>query len=1057
MNATFQKFAFLSVMLTTGCIIAVAPLSVFAEEDAPKTEKKPAATASPAEIAAMKSVEANSWTVPGIGMEMILIPKGTFTMGSPDDEEYRREDEAQRKVTLSKPFYMGKYEVTQEQFYALTFPEFDVESWQHFRGPISNGGAFHYRFQPPGVNHIYGEQLQLDFPMECFSWTRAVDYCKKLTAIERKVGRLPEGYEYRLPTEAEWEYACRAGTTGLFNIDADLDKLKAEAVASEGDLVKQKYLNTFAFAWSPNQRWSKTGKVGGRTPNAWGLRDMHGNVAEWVLDTYAPYDKQTSTTDPIYFTEKAGQEKVIRGGSMAGGFPFMRCAVRYSIPYHANYYGFVGMRMVLAPKIEVPLPGELKMAHLFDSHMVLQRNLDVPIWGWATPGEKVTVEFAGQEKTATTDQTGKWRVKLSPMKANAKGQTLTVRSLRTKKKVECTDVLVGDVWLCSGQSNMDYEVAGGRRGKRSLLAKFDAEANYPAIRHFTVPEKSAVVPQEDMSAGPVWQVCSPETVSKFTAVGYFYGRMIHRDTDLPIGLISSAVGGTKIDCWTRAKELSKVDGCESAVATVLERAEEIKAGTFTMVKAMDAWADKHDPGSAVKAGWMSAAYDDAGWKTVSLPGRWGGLSVDELKGFSGIVWFRRTVDIPASFAGKDIVVSLGRIDDRDTSFFNGVKIGTSVNFDDRRLYRVAAKQVVAGKNVIAIRLWNGWGDGGVWGDPAELSIYPVGHEDKKISLAGDWLYKKGLPSSKMPVAPQRMGHKSRDGMVTGLYNGMIKPVVPYAIRGAIWYQGESNGDEGISYMHKMRALVEGWRSAWGQGDFPFYYVQLANFQDPGENPEGGDGWAKTRMAQLKALEIKNTGMAVAIELADEGNPKDVHPENKKDVGERLALWALAKDYGKAITCSGPLYKSTTVKGREAIIHFDHVGKGLMVGKKVGLSPAKEVAGGTLKRFAMAGADGIWHWADAKIVGDTVVVSSKAVATPVAVRYAYTMNPAGCNLYNKAGLPASPFTTDQHWHGEVDANASAKASASANPPKATLHAIRRSIFHGDKVKLSIGCS
>ena len=358
MTATFQKFAFLSVMLTTGCIIAVAPLSVFAEEDAPKTEKKPAATASPAEIVAMKSVEANSWTVPGIGMEMILIPKGTFTMGSPDDEEYRREDEAQRKVTISKPFYMGKYEVTQEQFYALTIPDFDVESWKHFRGPISNGGAFHYRFQPPGVNHIYGEQLQLDFPMECFSWTRAVDYCKKLTAIERKAGRLPEGYEYRLPTEAEWEYACRAGTTGMFNIDADLDKLKAEAVASKGDLVKQKHLNTFAFAWSPNQRWSKTGKVGGRTPNAWGLRDMHGNVAEWVVDTYAPYDKQTSTTDPVYFTEEAGQEKVIRGGSMAGGFPFMRCAVRYSIPYDANYYGFVGMRMVLAPKIEVPLPKE---------------------------------------------------------------------------------------------------------------------------------------------------------------------------------------------------------------------------------------------------------------------------------------------------------------------------------------------------------------------------------------------------------------------------------------------------------------------------------------------------------------------------------------------------------------------------------------------------------------------------------------------------------------------------------------------------------------------------
>ncbi len=656
---------------------------------------------------------------------------------------------------------------------------------------------------------------------------------------------------------------------------------------------------------------------------------------------------------------------------------------------------------------------EVTVPKMFGDHMVLQRGVPVPVWGEAEPGQEVTVEFAGQKKVATADKSGKWMAHLSPLKASSKGGILSVYDGLTPK-ISFVDVLVGEVWLCTGQSNMDYEVAGGRRGKRSLLAKFDAEANYPAIRHFTVPEKSAIMPQEDMTAGPVWQVCSPATVSSFTAVGYFYGRMIHRNTDLPVGLICSAVGGTKIESWTRAMELSKVDGCESAVATVLERAEGIKNGTFTMEKAMDAWADKNDPGSAAKAGWKGPAYDDADWKTVSLPGRWGGLSVDELKGFSGIVWFRRTVDIPASFAGKDIVVSLGRIDDRDTTFFNGVKIGASLSFDDRRLYRAAAKQVVAGKNVIAIRLWNGWGDGGVWGAPAELSIYPVGHEDKKISVAGDWHYKRGLPSNKMPPAPQNMGHKSRDGMVTGLYNGMIAPVVPYAIRGAIWYQGESNEGEGISYTRKMHALVEGWRKVWAQGEFPFYYVQLANFQKPGDDPEGGEKWAKTRMAQLKALDIKNTGMAVTIELADEKNPKDVHPENKKDVGERLALWALAKDYGKKIACSGPLYKSMQIKGNKAIVSFDHVGKGLMVGEKIGIEPTKEVKGGVLKRFSISGKDGKWHWAEAKIEGKTVVVSNSKVAKPVAVRYAYTMNPAGCNLYNKDGLPASPFTTDEHW-------------------------------------------
>ena len=677
---------------------------------------------------------------------------------------------------------------------------------------------------------------------------------------------------------------------------------------------------------------------------------------------------------------------------------------------------------------------ELKVAHLFGSHMVLQRNLAVPIWGWANPGEQVAVTFAGQEKTVTADKAGKWMVPLRPMKANAKGQTLTVRSLMTKKKIECSDVLVGDVWLCAGQSNMDYEVAGGRRGKRKLLAKFDAKADYPAIRHFAVPEKSAAAPLADLSKTPGWKPCSPKTVGAFSAVGYFFGRMLHEQTNVPIGLITSAVGGTKIDCWARAAELGKVKGCQEKVATVVERAKLLKTGTFRMEHAMDIWATKHDPSSAEKKGWVGPTQNVAGWKTIRLPSRWSETKIDELKPFKGLVWFQRTVDIPARLAGKDMVVSLGKIDDRDTAFFNGVRIGGGVQHDQRRLYKVPGNRVTAGKAVIAIRVWNGWGDGGVWGEPKQMSLYPAGQKDQAISLAGQWHYKLGLPASKMPTAPMRMGVRSRENLATGLYNGMIAPLVPYAIRGAIWYQGESNGDEGISYMHKTRALVEGWRNAWGQGDFPFYFVQLANFQDPGETPEGGDGWAKIRMAQLKALEIKNTGMAVAIELADAGNPKDVHPENKKDVGERLALWALAKDYGKAITCSGPLYKSMAVKGRDAIIRFDYVGKGLMVGEKVGLATAKEVAGGQLKRFAISGADGQWHVADAKIVGDTVVVSSKAVAKPVAVRYAYTMNPAGCNLYNKAGLPASPFTTDTHWHGEVG---NAPANASAEPPKATL--------------------
>jgi sialate O-acetylesterase len=658
---------------------------------------------------------------------------------------------------------------------------------------------------------------------------------------------------------------------------------------------------------------------------------------------------------------------------------------------------------------------EVTVSKVFGDHMVLQRGIEVPVWGWADPGEEVTVKFGGRKQSAKADKSGKWLVRLKPMKASSKGRILSVQEgADAKTTIKFTDVLVGEVWLCSGQSNMDYEVGGGRRGKRSLLAKFDAEAEYPAIRHFTVPEKSAVLPQNDMAAGAGWQVCSPATVARFTAAGYFFGRMLHTGTDLPVGLISSAVGGTRIESWTPAKTLKEVEGCEDKVREVTTRGEALRNGTFSLEKAMDVWWSENDPGSVQPGGWMNPTHDVSGWKLVRLPSRWASAGIDELKSYKGVVWFHRVVDIPDGLAGKDMEISLGKVDDRETTYFNGVKIGAEIKFDMPRIYKIPGKLVTAGRNVITVSVYNGWGDGGIWGNPEELSLYPTGHDKNKISLAGEWRYKRGLPNDKMATAPNTMGKSSRENLMTGLYNGMIDPIVPYAIRGAIWYQGESNEGEGNSYMHKMHALVKGWRNAWDQGKFPFYYVQLANFQDTGEKPEGGESWAKTRMAQLKSLDIKNTGMAVAIELADEKNPGDVHPENKKDVGERLALWALAKQYGKDITCSGPLYKRMNRRGTKAFIHFDYTGKGLMVGEKTGIEPVKEVTDGTLKQFAISGEDGKWHWADAEIRNDTVVVSSTEVKKPVAVRYGYTMNPDGCNLYNKDGLPASPFTTDDHW-------------------------------------------
>ena len=534
---------------------------------------------------------------------------------------------------------------------------------------------------------------------------------------------------------------------------------------------------------------------------------------------------------------------------------------------------------------------DVTVSKVFGDHMVLQRDIEVPVWGWAEPGEEATVEFAGQKKSAKADKTGKWMVRLAPLKASSKGGALVVRGPSFAKAsssaeatadmtagmqgagVTFTNVVVGEVWLCSGQSNMSWTM--GRCA--SILKEEMDTADFPLIRHIAVGGGFSVKKASDLPDGSAWKVCTPKSVGGFTAVGFFFGRKIHQETDLPVGLIHSAVGGTQIEPWTAAEGF--------ALVPELEHLRKQTAGA-------------------------------------------------------------------------------------------------------EETYREEMGEAVG-----QVRRW-------------------IADTEKALET-GDELYMPTLPS-------HPLGKGSRPTM---LFNPKINPLVPYAMRGAIWYQGEYNGGEGISYLHKTRALVEGWRTVWGQKaakkgapgrDFPFYWVQLANYQNPGENPEGGDGWARIRMAQTKALEIKNTGMAVAIELADEANPGDIHPKNKKDVGERLALWALAKDYGKKIAYSGPLYKSMTVKGSDAIISFEHIGNGLMVGEKTGIEPVQEVMNGALKRFAISGEDGTWHWADAKIAGNKVIVSSDEVATPVAVRYAYTMNPGGCNLYNKAGLPASPFTTDEHW-------------------------------------------
>lgn len=517
-----------------------------------------------------------------------------------------------------------------------------------------------------------------------------------------------------------------------------------------------------------------------------------------------------------------------------------------------HYVAFIFLGLSSTALADVKLPG------IFGDHMLLQRELATPIWGWAAPGEKVTVRIAGQEKKAEADQSGRWVVKLDPMNANKKGHALEVQG---SNKVIFKDVLVGDVWICSGQSNMEWSVRNTKNAKQEIAA-----ADYPAIRLFNVPgHTTARLGKTDLPGQ--WNVCSPQTVSGFSAVGYFFGRHIHQQGDVPVGLIGSNWGGTRIEPWVAPEGFRKISELKSIAEKVNRFDTKVPEG---------------------KATWEA--------------------------------------------------------------YFDGVE---------------------------------------KWVGQSRSS------------------FRNGKAFSEPPRMPGFKGH----GDPTAIYNAMIHPLVPYGVRGGIWYQGESNGGEGVEYFHKMRALIEGWREIWNQGDFEFYFyfVQLADFQHPNDNPAGGDGWARIREAQRQALTIPYTGMAV---ITDIGEAKDIHPRNKQDVGIRLAHWAVRDTLGKTDTVvSGPLFKSMKIEGAKIRLTFDHVGGGLMVGEKVGLKPTKEIKEGKLKRFAIAGKDKVWQWADTEFDGDNVIVSSEAIPEPVAVRYAYSMNPEGANLYNREGLPASPFRTD----------------------------------------------
>ena len=626
-----------------------------------------------------------------------------------------------------------------------------------------------------------------------------------------------------------------------------------------------------------------------------------------------------------------------------------------------------------------PAQADVTPNPLFADDAVLQQGMKVPVWGRADPGEHVTVEFSGQRVSTAADADGKWLVRLAPMKAGNKPQTLTISG---KNKIVLTNILVGEVWICSGQSNMEREL--GLRAGQKPITDWQQEvhdASYPEIRQFYVPQTKAFAPTQTVNGH--WTVCSPKTVRNFTAVGYFFGRDLHQARRVPIGLIHSSWGGTVAEAWTSETALSRWPDFAGALADLKRLVADPDAARQETRDRQAAWYARVDTGMKASPAWSAADLDTNSWKPMTLPAYWEQAGYPD---FDGVFWFRRTFDLPENWDGTGVELHLGAVDDNDTTWVNGLEVGATIGWNLPRVYRVPGSGLKPANNIIAVRVLDTGGNGGLWGgdDPMRMMVN-AGGQTNPLPLTGEWLCRQSVSLADVGWPP--VDNSQSPNAPTVLYNGMIAPLLPYALRGVIWYQGESNVGRERQYRTLFPALIADWRQAWGEGNFPFLFVQLAPFN--GNTPE-------LREAQLlTAQHTPNAAMAVTIDC---GDADDIHPAHKQPVGARLALAARALAYGEKIEYSGPVFESMKLKGPDAVLYFTHVGGGLA---------AKD---GPLEGFTVAGADKVFHPAQAEIQGQTVVVHSDAVPQPVAVRYGWANVPEG-NLFNRAGLPASPFRSD----------------------------------------------
>jgi len=633
--------------------------------------------------------------------------------------------------------------------------------------------------------------------------------------------------------------------------------------------------------------------------------------------------------------------------------------------------------ILIATLVVCILQAQLKLAGIFGDNAVLQQGIAAPVWGQAIPGSIVEVKLCGQVSKTLADERGYWMLRMTPLKADGKSYELVVKS--ESHKIVCKNIRIGEVWFASGQSNMQFKMGGGVMNQEEEIKN----ADYPDIRFFNADLITSVQPLLDLPRKD-WKPCTPENTKEFSAVAYFFARNLHLDRKVPVGIIMAARGATNLETWmSRERLMTHPDFTEQLAKTGTDTTvwnEKVRKADQSE-KDRDMIANTSMNGLNLKVNTL--IYKDVDWTKTEFP-----INIYKMgyPGFWGLVWIRKTIEIPKQSAQKEWTIHLPIKDQDDRIYLNGTEIARNVSKLKEKLIPVPSGRLKAGTNLLAVRMYVQWGSAEIGNDKNEC--YLLSKDGERIELKGDW---KSNNKIEPPVAQWQDYYNTS----TVNFNGVVNPVIPYGIKGFLWYQGENNASRFKQYTELQPMLIDDWRVRWGQGYLPFLYVQLANYMERSATPKQADTWASFRDAQTTTLsKSQNTGMACTIDIGD-GN--DIHPKNKQEVGKRLYLAAKVKAYGSTEVYSGPMFKSVKLEGTSLKITYDFVQNGL-----------KTTDNQPVKGFAICDKDGKWSWADAKISGNEIRIENATNSTRV--QYAWQSNP-DCNLYNAEDLPAIPFNVE----------------------------------------------